>query len=386
MKVPPPHGVHAVMRRVVHYVDSDVFGGSEEAALHLMASLDRGRWEPVLLHHPDPGVARLVDGAARLGIRTNAVPRVDPRRRLTGVFRLWRAVRAERPAIFHAHLSWPFACKYGVLAAWLARVPATVGTAQLYVEPGNTRRSRLMLGLLRRIIAVSDEVKARYAQELRVPARKLAVVRNAIRVPPSGRMPDPALRAELVGGRPDYVVLTPARLHEQKGHAYLLAAAAQVPDATFVLAGDGPLRTELERRARELGIADRCVFLGHRSDVPDLLAAADLLVLPSLFEGLPVSVLEARAAQRPVVATAIGGTDEAVTHEVTGLLVPPRDPSALASAIRRLRADPALAQRLTAAGRERVERDFSSVVTARNVMRIYDEVMGDARNADVGNA
>ena len=373
----------AVMRRVVHYVDGDIFGGSEEAALHLMASLDRGRWEPVLMHHPAPGIARLVDGAARLGIRVQVVPRVDPQNRLVGITRLWRALRVERPAILHAHLSWPFACKYGVLAAWLARVPAIVGTAQLYLAPGSTRQARLMLRLFRRIIAVSQEVSRRYAEALGVPAHQLAVVRNAIRVPPAGRTPDPALRAALVRGRPDYVVLTLARLHPQKGHSYLLAAAAQVPDATFVLAGDGPLRAELEAQAHQLGVADRCVFLGDRPDVPDLLAAADVLVLPSLFEGLPVSVLEAMAAERPVVATRIGGTDEAVAHELNGLLVPPRDPTALASAIRRLQADPALARRLAAAGRERVEREFSTKVTAALVMRIYDEVMAEAGD---GNA
>jgi glycosyltransferase involved in cell wall biosynthesis len=128
------------------------------------------------------------------------------------------------------------------------------------------------------------------------------------------------------------------------------------------------------------------VFLGQRSDVPDLLAAADLVVLPSLFEGLPVSVLEAMAAQRPVVATAIGGTDEAVTSEHTGLLVPPRDPGALAAASHRLQADPALARRLASAGRERVEREFASETTARSVMRIYDEVMAELRSSDAQGA
>jgi glycosyltransferase involved in cell wall biosynthesis len=368
-------------RRVVHYVDSDIFGGTEEAALHLMSSLDHARWEPVLLHHPDPGVARLVDGARRLGVRTVVVPRVRRGPRLAGVPWLWRALYLERPALFHAHLTWPRACKQGVLAAWLARVPA-VATAHLYVASRLKCRTRPVLRLLRRIIAVSEEVRTRYARELRVPARRLAVVRNGITLPPSIPAPDPALRADLVRGRPDYLVLTPARLNPQKGHEYILAAAALVPDATFVLAGDGPLRGELEARARELGIADRCVFLGHRSDVPDLLAVTDLFVLPSLFEGLPISVLEAMAAQRPIVATAIGGTDEAVIHEVTGLLVPPRDPATLAAAIRRLQADPRLAERLAAAGRERVEREFSAVATARSVMRIYDEVLGGAESRD----
>jgi glycosyltransferase involved in cell wall biosynthesis len=364
-----------VTRRVIHYVDSGVFGGSEEAALHLMGSLDRARWEPVLLYHAHGGVARLAQIAERLGVRARVVPRLREGRRIAGLPPLWRAIRVERPAIFHAHLSWPLACRYGLLAAWLARVPALVATAHLYVELRGGPRPPLMLRPLRRIIAVSDEVKARYARELRVPEGRLTVVRNGIPVLPSVRSPDPRLRAELVRGRPDYVVLTAARLHEQKGHAYLLAAAAQVPDATFVLAGDGPLRPQLEAQARELGISERCIFLGHRTDVPDLLALADLLVLPSLWEGLPVSVLEGMAARRPIVATAIGGTDEAVAHESGGLLVPPRDAGALASAIRRVRADPRLAERLAAAGRERVEREFSSEVMARNVMRIYDEVM-----------
>ena len=368
-------------RRVVHYVDSEVFGGSEEVALHLLGSLDRARWEPVLLYHAHPGIVRFVEGAERLGVRTRAVRPLPKRRRVAGVPALWRAIRAAHPAILHAHLSWPLACRYGIMAGWLAGVPALVGTAHLYVELQGGRRPPLTLRPLRRIIAVSDEVRARYAGQLRVPDRKLAVVRNGIPVPRTVRRPDARVRADLVRGRPDFVVLTPARLHEQKGHTYLLAAAARIPDATFVLAGDGPLRAPLEAQARELGISERCLFLGQRTDVQDLLAAADLLVLPSLWEGLPVSVLEGMAAGVPIVATAIAGTDEAVTNESNGLLVPPRDVGALASAIRRVRGDAGLAARLARAGRERVEREFSSDVMARNVTRIYDEIM---REVEVG--
>ena len=367
-------------RSVAHYVDSDILGGAEEAALHLLAALDPARWRPVLFHHPGPGIAPLVDRAARLGVATRAVPRPVEGRAWEQVRQFRRTLRAERPTVFHAHLSWPLACKYGVLAAWLARVPAIVGTAQLYIdfyqEPTGQRDQRLMMRAMRRVIAVSDEVRERYRVTLDVPAVKLVVVRNGIPIPRARRPRDPALRAQLVRGRPDFVVLTPARFHEQKGHAYLLEAAARVPDATFVLAGEGELRPAMERRARDLGVMDRCVFLGHRSDVPELLAAADLFVLPSLFEGLPLSVLEAMAAERPVVATAIGGTDEAVVDGVTGLLVPPRDAAALAAAIGRLRSDPALAGRLAQTARARVEAEFSSEATARGVMQVYEDLVG----------
>ena len=367
-------------RRVIHYLDSEVYGGTEEAALQLMASLDRTRWEPMLLYHPGSGIGRLGERAGQLHIPARAMPRVEPGARLGGVNRLRRLFRRERPTIVHAHLSWPFACKHGVLAAWLARVPAILGTAQLFLPPDGSAQPRWRLRAYRRIIAVSEEVRRRYAQELGVPDRRLAVVPNAIRVPPAApRLLD--LRTALLDGRPDYLVLTPARLHPQKGHTHLIAAAAEVASATFVFAGDGPLRRTLETQAREQGVAERCVFLGERDDVPQLLAAADLVVLPSLFEGLPVSVLEAMAAERPVIATAIGGTDEAITTEVTGLLVPPRDPSALAGAIRRLQGDPALAGRLAAAARARVERSFSVDATAREIMRIYDEVTGQAAGA-----
>jgi glycosyltransferase involved in cell wall biosynthesis len=374
-----------VQRRVVHYIDSDVFGGTEEAALQLMASLDRSRWDPVLMYHRSIGAARLAREAERLAIHTHAIAPLEPRSRLRATLRLYRAIRRERPVIFHAHLSWPLACKHGVRAAWLARVPAIVGTAQLYLALERGSPPPLTLRLFQRIIAVSEHVRLRYTEELGVPLSKLVVVRNAIRVPPVRNLRNSALRASLVDGRPDYVVLTPARLVSQKGHRILLEAAVQVPDATFLLAGDGPLRTELEALARGLGVADRCVFLGQRSDVPDLLAASDLVVLPSLFEGLPLSVLEAMAAERPVVATRIGGTEEAVAHEITGLLVPPSDPAALAAAIRRIRTDPLLAERLAVEGRKRVETQFSADRTARVIMQAYDDLLEEAGLAEYGD-
>ena len=367
-------------RTVAHYVDSDIVGGAEEAALHLMAALDQGRWRPVLFHHPGPGIAPLVAGAAQLGIALREVPRTTEGHAWGPVLQMRRALRVERPSVFHAHLSWPLACMYGVLAAWLARVPAIVGTAHLYIDfyqvPTGKRDQRLMMRAMDRVIAVSNEVRERYRVTLGVPPAKLVVVRNGVPIPRGVQPCDSGLRAQLVRGRPDFVVLTPARFHEQKGHVYLLEAAAQVPEATFVLAGDGELRPAMEQRARDLGVMDRCVFLGHRSDVPALLAAADVFVLPSLFEGLPISVLEAMAAERPVIATAVGGTDEAVVDGATGLLVPPRDAVALAAAIRRLRADPPLARQLARAGRARVEADFSSEGAARGVMEVYERLVG----------
>ena len=142
-----------------------------------------------------------------------------------------------------------------------------------------------------------------------------------------------------------------------------------------MIAGEGPERSALEAQARTLGLADRVVLLGYRDDVCDLLASCDLFVLPSLFEGLPLSVLEAMAAGKPVVATAIGGTDEAVVHGETGLLVPPADAASLAKAIRTALSDPRLSQRLGAAGRARVYQEFSAQTMVRHITEIYDELL-----------
>jgi glycosyltransferase involved in cell wall biosynthesis len=155
----------------------------------------------------------------------------------------------------------------------------------------------------------------------------------------------------------------------------LLEAAALVPHAIFVLAGDGPERPALEAQARSLGIEGRVRFLGHRTDIPQLLAVSDLFVLPSLYEGLPLSVLEAMAAGKPVIATQIGGTSEVVTDGETGLLVKPRDSNALAAAIQRLLTDQDLANRLARSALDRVRHEFSSDVMVRRVSRIYQDLL-----------
>ena len=156
---------------------------------------------------------------------------------------------------------------------------------------------------------------------------------------------------------------------------YLIAAVTEVPEARFLVVGDGPERHALEAEAIARGVAGRIQFLGYRADVPELLADCDLFVLPSLFEGLPLSILEAMAARRAVVASDIGGNDEAVIEGETGVLVPPAEPAALAAAIRALLADAPRRQRFGAAGRARVEQEFSAEVMVRRVTSVYDELL-----------
>ena len=366
-------------RTVVHFVDSPTFGGTEQALLHLLAGLDRERWRPVLLHHAESGLAPLLEGARSLHVQTKLVPRMEGVRTATGLPRFVQELRVERPAIFHAHLCWLLSCKYGLLGAALAQVPAVVATAQQFLEPPWRRsialQQRLFGRFVDRYIAVSEAVGGQLCRAFGVPPRKVQVVHNSIPWQQFDGSSSQALKTALSGGTGRPIVLTVARLDQQKGHTVLFRAIRQVPDAILVLAGDGPEKAVLEAQAQALGIHDRTVFLGYRSDIPDLLASCDLFVLPSIYEGLPLAVLEAMAAERAVVASAVGGIPEAVLDGETGFLVPPRDPAALAGAIRTLLANPLLARRMGAAGRARVQRSFSAAMMVQRTTRIYEELV-----------
>jgi glycosyltransferase involved in cell wall biosynthesis len=368
-----------VARSIFFYSASSTLGGAEQALFRLIDGLDRSEWSPTLLLSDATGADRLAAEAAD----DVAVLRVPPMplglKGATGVPRMARVLREHRPEVFHAHLSSPVDAKFGLAAAIAARVRAVVATVQLIGPLEADLSTRLQLRAVAagvdRYIAVSRDIAGQLVDRFGYPAEKVTVVYNGAeaRAPGAGRRE--AVRGELgVDGRP--LVLTPARLEDQKGHMPLLRAAADVPEAVFALAGTGTLRAELEALARKLGVSDRVMFLGHREDVADLLAASDVVALPSLYEGSSLAILEAMAASRPVVASRIPGTDELIADEQTGLLVSPGEPAALAAALRRVLSEEGLGESLATAARARFERDFTLDVVASRTQAIYRELLG----------
>jgi glycosyltransferase involved in cell wall biosynthesis len=371
-----------MIRTVVHYVDSDIYGGCEEVVLLLLSGLDKTRWRPILIHHEAPGMARLLNEVRQLGISCRAVPTMTGHNRVATLRRLVEELRAAEPTIFHVHLNWPLGCRYGVAAAKISHVPAIVATSHLYAPVAGARfgclKQWVQAAMIDRYIAVSRAVQEHLCKDLGIPDLKVRVVHNGIRLTPFEGSANAGLRDKLTEGSDLPVVFTPARLHAQKGHMYLLQAAAHILDAIFVLAGDGPERRPLEELCLRLGLEGRVRFLGHREDIPQLLATCDLFVLPSLYEGLPLSVLEAMASGKPVVATGVGGTDEVVVHGSTGMLVPPMNVTALAVAIGAILADQTMAARFGEAGRKRVAQMFSAEAMVRGVSEVYDELIARA--------
>ena len=368
-------------RRVVHFTDSAGFGGAERQILTLIEQLDRARWDPVLAHHGSPGIQPLVDGARALGVPDVVLPPMPDGVAGAGrVPRAARTLRGLRADVLHAHLTWPLACKWPLAAGLAARLPAVLATVQLYLPFTATRATLLQhRALSRRVgryICVSRFVADACIAHVGWPRARVSVVHNGIDPAPWERGNAAAGRAAL-GGGDGPVALTLARLDPQKGLEVLVEAAAQTPGLQFAIAGDGPERAALEQQIERLGLGGRVRLLGRREDAPDLLAGCDLFVLPSRFEGLPVSVVEAMAASRAVVATAIGGTDEAVVEGETGLLVPAGDVAALASAVARIAGDVELSAAMGAAGRERAVAAFTATGMARAVEATYRELLGD---------
>lgn len=352
--------------------------------LMLNGHLDPERWQPTVLLDDDPGADPVAALFATAGSPVRRLPSMPEG--LTGARRagnLARLLRRERPDLFHAHLSWPVAAKWALAAATVARVPA-VATMHLIPEFELGRSTRMQLRLLARgvgrYIAVSAAIRDQLIERFGWPAEKITIVHNAVELDRFGTAAPAGMREEIGGDGP--LLLTAARLERQKGHRVLLEAASQAPEATFALAGDGPERGELEALAVELGIADRVRFLGHRTDVPALLAVCDAFVLPSFYEGTSLAVLEAMAARRAVISSAIGGTDELIEDGVDGLLVPPGDAAALATALRRLLDDAALRETLADRAHEKVERRFSPTAMTGATEAVYEELLGGGGRAN----
>lgn len=288
------------------------------------------------------------------------LPRLGP-----GLWRLWRLLRREKIQIIETFT--PDSNLMGLPLAWLAGVRARVATHHGYIEgTGNTERrlhgALVNSGLARRLVAVSAQVAEQAIGEEGVNAARVRVIENGIQpLPHSTPAARAALRKELGIGEKGLLVLTVARFKLQKGYTYLLDAIrlAGCPEAVFAFAGDGPLRPEMEAKAIDLGVEKRVRFLGVREDVPALLGAADVYVMPSLWEGLPIALLEAMSAGLPCVVTAVEGVRDILRDGENGRLVPLGDAAALAAALADTLADEAGRARMGAAAKALVAEKYT---------------------------
>lgn len=354
--------------RVLFVTPNLGIGGAERHIATLGPALDPGRFEVRVCCIKERGP--LFDDVVAGGVAALSLDSAGMRDAPGALVRLVRIMRAFRPhAVITRGLN---ADILGRLAATVARVPAVVvwkhNTGHISRSALEVVSERLLDPVTDRYFAVAHGQVPYLTGELGWPAHKIRVVHNGVDPAAFPYDPDrrdrPALAAGLGIEPGDRVVGILAVFRPEKDHETFLRAARLVheaiPEARFVLAGDGPGRAGLEELTRRLGLADRVVFAGLRSDVEDVLASLDVVALSSYtIECFPYAILEAMAMGVPAVCTAVGGLPEMVDDGVTGRLVPPRDPAALAAGIVDVLGDEERRRRMGAAARLRLEREFT---------------------------
>jgi glycosyltransferase involved in cell wall biosynthesis len=291
----------------------------------------------------------------------------------------WRIARClRRSRVTHLHLHSSHAQTLGLLGAALGGFHRVIVTRRVDFVPRRHLANRWKYGrAVTRFVAISDAIR-QILIGWGVEVERIRLVHSGVAVGEPAPSDGARVRAEL-GISPDQVLIgNVAHLAEHKGQRYLIEAIPVViashPEARFVIVGEGELEGDLKSRAQALDLGDRLLFAGFRPDVPAILGALDVFVMPSHLEGLGTVVLDALAARTPVVATRAGGIPEVITDGHHGLLVPAKDPAALARGILRLVDDRAWAARLAEAGRQRVEECFSVESMVSGNVAVYDEL------------
>jgi glycosyltransferase involved in cell wall biosynthesis len=379
----------ALNRKIIHIVGDSKFGGGSIIVLRLAQMARQNGWSVDVLT-TDPTFGKVLEDAG-IGVVNLDVIRRDimPLRDLIGLFRLYGFLRKNSYGLVHTHTS--KAGIVGRLAARIARCGAVVHTVHGFAFHEESSALALRCyAFLERIaahfcdsIVTVSEFHRQWALKLGIgDMTKMTAIPNGM---PEDRVhPDddaPLDKRSLTPAPGIYTIIATGRLARQKGLEYLIRAIPRLSERLsfpfrIVLAGDGPLRSELERMSLDLGVADKVKFLGFCHDIGNLLAASDVVVLPSLWEGLSISLIEAMAAGKPIVTTTIGSNREVTRDGEAAVLVAPKDVTALADAIVILANDKARAGRIAARARDIYLSSYTEERMVEGYRMLYLRLMG----------
>lgn len=360
---------------VVHVIGALRTGGAEKQLVNYLEASDRSAFRHTVLCLTDRG--EMADLVTALDIPVK-VQRVRLRNLPRDLTALARWFRDENVAVVHTHMF--SAAMWGRLAGLKAQVPVLVTTEhgkENWKKWWQSRLDRWLSGHTFRHIAVSEDVREIRMQRDGVPAERIVVVPNGVPIP--GQVGDQAarnrVRREFGLAQNQPVMGSVGRMIAAKGYPVLLEALAlarrEIHELHWLQIGDGPDREDLKAQAAAMGLSGNITFAGRRTDIGDLLETMDVWVMSSIREGLPVALLEAMAAGKPIVATRVGGIPDAVEHRVSALLAEEGDPASLAQAIVRLFQDPELAAKLSAAAQARASAAYSISAVADQIESIY---------------
>ena len=371
---------------ILFVIDGLEFGGGERGFLQLIRELPCERYNIHVATSPEGGFFKVLTGMGIDVIPLNLKKRVS----VNNIKRLSEIIRERKINIIHSQ---------GGRTDFYARMAAkmlkqkvkVVSTIQMPVEGFDV--STLRKGIYRffdrfseryvdRFIVVSEVLRKTLVSNHRIPSDNVFKIYNGIELneyqPGNSDESFKRIRKEYNIGEDVFLIGAVGRMVWQKGFEYLIEAipdiVRDIPDANFLFVGDGPLRQKLEALSEELRVRDNVIFAGFRSDIKEILSAIDILVIPSLLEGFPMVTLEAMAMAKPIVATNIDGITEQIRDGVDGILVPPKDPSALAEAVMRILNDKELARSIGLAARKKVEQEFSVEKMVAETEKVYQSL------------
>ncbi len=367
--------------RVIQVTHDLGVGGLPRVVETLSTHLDPDRYEVEVFCLREGGP--LKERLAQRGIETYVMDR-PPTRLRADYFTAGRVrahMAARRPAIVHTHNTEPFL--EGGLGAKMAGVPILVHTDHARDFPDKWRYmflERLMSFFADAVVAVSDDGLENLHRYVKIPRSKLSTILNGVDGGELSDERDVGGWRQRLGIESDAPVIgLGARFSDQKGITYLLDAMPSVleeyPNTHLVLAGYGELEGALKRQSSQLGLDERVHFPGKVDSMSELLTAFDIFALPSIWEGLPMAILESMAARVPIVATEVGGVGAALTDGESGILVPPADPAAFADGLKRALASRELRAGLAAEARRTFDERFSADAMARGYAELYESLL-----------
>jgi O-antigen biosynthesis protein len=382
--------------KLIYFSDAIFLGGAEEYLKLVVPEMNREKYQPRVALSRRPNTQSLVEFFEKRQVAVDFVE-THSNSPLENFLSSLRYFRQQRPSIVHFNLNNPFGCFFPVLAAFCSGVPWKLATEHLAFELASGKRAgirtkrmvkKILTFCLDYTIAVSQANKRLLVRDYEVDPFRIKLIRNCIDVEKyafslEGRS---RVRREFNVTEDQFLVGTVARFSFQKGHEFTIEAIPRIleafPQTRFVFVGDGPEHDRLLAKVQQQRLQSYVLFAGVRDDIASVLSAMDLFLLTSIFEGLPLSILEAMAAGLPVIATRVSGTPEAVLHNVTGLLIPPGNSLAVSEAVVELLGRPQLRRRMGEQGQALVRQQFNKAFMVKQVEDIYDNLI--AANHELG--
>ncbi|MFC1655424.1 glycosyltransferase family 4 protein [Patescibacteria group bacterium] len=374
-------------KSVLFYTDTPLIGGAENQMYLLAKFLDKEKYEVTLVcsdyGHLDEWVKKFENEDIKV-MRLNVFHKHDPRH----YFQFKEIIKRNHYDLIHLHVWNPAACRYALMAAGKYNIPTVVTEHDPFELPKlKTYFKQKLLKKISHVIAVSESNRKLMLNLFPQLKNRITSIHNGIDV----TWFESQLLSFNENKRNEYrektfnvaedikVILTVAELHERKGVNYLIKAMPFIvkkeENCHLVIAGSGGEREELETLVKKEGVMDHVTFLGFKKDIPHLMKASDVFVLPSIKEAFGLVILEAMAAELPIVASDVGGIPEIIKNGENGTLVPPHDEEKLAKAIVKLMADPNLIEKYVTTGFETLKKTFDAKMMAKNTEAIYDKVL-----------